>query len=115
MSFSRPVHARISTEQAADHLAIRELRAFEATTHFNGRSSVSLGLNSATGVLTCLAHLVRLDGANRTVTTVCAPWTISRRSMVNGISNSERRSRIGLTLVRWLSARPNQSNANGMF
>jgi SnoaL-like domain len=45
------------------------LRTFEATTHFNGQSTVTWERNFATGVLNCLAHLVKIDGPSRTLTT----------------------------------------------
>lgn len=44
------------------------LKAFEATTHFNGQSTVRWGEASATGELHCLAHLVKAEGAERTLT-----------------------------------------------
>jgi hypothetical protein len=47
-----------------------DLRTFEATTHFNGQSTVSWERNFATGVLNCLAQLVKIDGPSRTLTTL---------------------------------------------
>lgn len=43
------------------------LSTYEATTHFNGQSTVSWGEHAATGVSYCLAHHVKLDGSRRTL------------------------------------------------
>jgi hypothetical protein len=43
------------------------LSIYEATTHFNGQSTVSWAEHSATGVSYCLAHHVKLDGSRRTL------------------------------------------------
>jgi hypothetical protein len=77
-------HTSISAEEAADRLAIRELvdayarcadrrdaegqkaltpvfenlNTYEATTHFNGQSTVALDGHGATGESYCLAHHV---------------------------------------------------------
>jgi hypothetical protein len=45
-----------------------DLKTYETTTHFNGQSTVIWGEKSASGVLSCLAHLVKVDGSNRTLT-----------------------------------------------
>ena len=44
------------------------LKTFEATTHFNGQNTLVWGEASATGELNCLAHLVKADGTDRTLT-----------------------------------------------
>jgi hypothetical protein len=41
------------------------LSTYEATTHFNGQSTVTLAQHSATGISYCLAHHVKVDGPNR--------------------------------------------------
>jgi len=43
------------------------LTAYAATTHFNGQSTVVLEGNSATGILYCLAHHVKVDGDKRSL------------------------------------------------
>lgn len=43
------------------------LNAYEATTHFNGQSTVTWSQDSATGVSYCLAHHVKVDGSNRSL------------------------------------------------
>ena len=43
------------------------LSAYEATTHFNGQSTVIREQDSATGVSYCLAHHVKRDGASRSL------------------------------------------------
>ncbi|MGG6894887.1 MULTISPECIES: nuclear transport factor 2 family protein [Rhizobium] len=43
------------------------LNAYEATTHFNGQSTVAWTPVSATGVTYCLAHHVKVDGINRSL------------------------------------------------
>lgn len=41
------------------------LSGYEATTHFNGQSTVTWTQDAATGVSYCLAHHVKVDGQNR--------------------------------------------------
>ena len=43
------------------------LNTYEATTHFNGQSTVTLAQNSAAGISYCLAHHVHVDGAGRSL------------------------------------------------
>ena len=43
------------------------LRTYEATTHFNGQSTVTWSGDTATGVSYCLAHHVRADGSSRSL------------------------------------------------
>jgi hypothetical protein len=44
-----------------------ELNVYEATMHFNGQSTTVLGGDHASGVTYCLAHHVKVDGAERTL------------------------------------------------
>ena len=41
------------------------LNTYQATTHFNGQSTVTWAQDSATGVSYCLAHHVKVDGSRR--------------------------------------------------
>jgi ketosteroid isomerase-like protein len=43
------------------------LRTYEATTHFNGQSTVEWAGDSATGISYCLAHHVKVDGSSRSL------------------------------------------------
>ena len=43
------------------------LKTYEATTHFNGQSTVTWAQDSATGVAYCLAHHVKVDGPHRSL------------------------------------------------
>ena len=43
------------------------LKTYEATTHFNGQSTVTWNEDSATGISYCLAHHVTVDGLNRSL------------------------------------------------
>ena len=43
------------------------LKTYEATTHFNGQSTVVWAQDSATGVSYCLAHHVKVDGPHRSL------------------------------------------------
>jgi ketosteroid isomerase-like protein len=43
------------------------LKTYEATTHFNGQSTVTWAQDSATGVSYCLAHHVKVDGSRRSL------------------------------------------------
>jgi len=43
------------------------LSTYEATTHFNGQSTVAWARESATGVSYCLAHHVKVDGPVRSL------------------------------------------------
>jgi hypothetical protein len=46
---------------------LENLRTYEATTHFNGQSTVTWAQDSATGVSYCLAHHVKVDGPRRSL------------------------------------------------
>lgn len=43
------------------------LSTYEATTHFNGQSTVAWAQDSAAGVSYCLAHHVKVDGPSRSL------------------------------------------------
>jgi hypothetical protein len=43
------------------------LKTYEATTHFNGQSTVTWAQDSATGISYCLAHHVKVDGPHRSL------------------------------------------------
>jgi SnoaL-like protein len=43
------------------------LKTYEATTHFNGQSTVTCTRDSATGVSYCLAHHLKVDGPHRSL------------------------------------------------
>ena len=43
------------------------LSTYQATTHFNGQSTVTWEQDSATGVSYCLAHHVKVEGLNRSL------------------------------------------------
>jgi SnoaL-like domain len=43
------------------------LSAYEATTHFNGQSTVTWEQDAATGVSYCLAHHVKVEGQTRSL------------------------------------------------
>jgi ketosteroid isomerase-like protein len=43
------------------------LSTYEATTHFNGQSTVTWARDSAKGVSYCLAHHVKVDGSSRSL------------------------------------------------
>jgi ketosteroid isomerase-like protein len=43
------------------------LSTYEATTHFNGQSTVVWGKETATGVSYCLAHHVKVEGSARSL------------------------------------------------
>ena len=43
------------------------LNTYEATTHFNGQSTVTWARDSAKGVSYCLAHHVKVDGSSRSL------------------------------------------------
>lgn len=44
-----------------------DLNQYQATTHFNGQSTIRLEGNSATGESYCIAHHLKVDGDNRTL------------------------------------------------
>jgi SnoaL-like domain len=46
---------------------LENLSTYEATTHFNGQSTVTWAQDSATGVSYCLAHHVKVDGPRRSL------------------------------------------------
>jgi hypothetical protein len=43
------------------------LKTYEATTHFNGQSTITWGLKSALGISYCLAHHVKVNDSHRTL------------------------------------------------
>ena len=44
-----------------------DLNQYQATTHFNGQSTIRLEGDSATGESYCIAHHLKVDGDNRTL------------------------------------------------
>ena len=44
-----------------------DLNQYQATTHFNGQSTVVINGNEATGESYCLAHHVKVDGEKHTL------------------------------------------------
>jgi len=44
-----------------------DLNQYQATTHFNGQSTIRLEGDSATGQSYCIAHHLKVDGDNRTL------------------------------------------------
>jgi hypothetical protein len=64
-------HSPVPTEEIRDREGLRpvfeNLRTYEATTRFNGQSTVTSKQDAATGVSYCLAHHVNVDGQSRTL------------------------------------------------
>ena len=67
-------HSSVSEHEAADRLALRErvrrterLRGHDATTHFNGQSTVAIDGDHATGESYCIAHHVSSADGRRTI------------------------------------------------
>ena len=73
------VHTALTPGEAADRLAIREqgrealtpvfadLNRYEATTHFNGQSTVALAGGGATGESYTIAHHVFTEAGRRQI------------------------------------------------
>ena len=59
---SQEIHGRDALAPVFDHL-----NEYEATTHFNGQSTVALDGTDATGVSYCLAHHVSVHGSERSL------------------------------------------------
>jgi hypothetical protein len=59
---SQEIHGREGLRPVFENLSI-----YEATTHFNGQSTVIWDGETATGVSYCLAHHVKADGAGRSL------------------------------------------------
>jgi len=59
---SQELHGRESLAPVFDNLNI-----YEATTHFNGQSTIALDGTLATGVSYCLAHHVKNENGNRSI------------------------------------------------
>jgi ketosteroid isomerase-like protein len=57
---TQQVHGRTALAPVFD-----ELNVYEATIHFNGQSTTALDGEHATGVAYCLAHHVKVEGAER--------------------------------------------------
>jgi hypothetical protein len=50
------------------------LKTYEATTHFNGQSTVTWAQDSATGVSYSLVHHVKVDGPHRSLMIASIPY-----------------------------------------
>jgi hypothetical protein len=68
------VHTELTAAEAADRLAIRELfdayadlNRYEATTHFNGQSTVTMDGDRATGESYTIAHHVFREAGGRNI------------------------------------------------
>ena len=67
MDSRNPVPTREIRGRDSLRPVFENLSAYEATTHFNGQSTVTWVQDAATGVSYCLAHHVKVDGQNRSL------------------------------------------------
>jgi hypothetical protein len=65
MDISSPTPAQHIRGRSALAPVFDELNVYEATMHFNGQSTTTLDGEHATGVVYCLAHHVKGNGAER--------------------------------------------------
>jgi hypothetical protein len=88
--------------QGRDALApvFDNLNQYEATTHFNGQSTIVLDGTEATGVSYCLAHHVSVHGSERTLMIASIRY-LDRLTKIDGVWYFlERR-----LLVDWMETR----------
>jgi ketosteroid isomerase-like protein len=77
------------------------LNQYEATTHFNGQSTVTLNGNEATGVSYCLAHHVSAHGSERSLMIASIRY-LDKFMKVEGAWYFAQRK----LLVDWIEMRP---------
>lgn len=78
-----------------------DLRRYEATTHFNGQSTVVLKGDAATGVSYCLAHHVQVQDGRRSLMVASIRYLDTFIRQAGRWLFSERR-----LLVDWIETRP---------
>ncbi len=67
MDSRNPVATQVIHGRDGLRPVFENLKTYEATTHFNGQSTVTWNEDSATGVSYCLAHHVKVDGSGRSL------------------------------------------------
>ena len=78
-----------------------DLRQYEATTHFNGQSTVALNGAAATGVSYCLAHHVQVQDGRRSLMVASIRYLDTFTKQAGRWLFSERR-----LMVDWIETRP---------
>lgn len=77
------------------------LRTYEATTHFNGQSTVTWSGDTATGISYCLAHHVKAEGSDRTMMIASIRY-LDQFAKVEGYWRFRQRK----LMVDWIDFRP---------
>jgi SnoaL-like domain len=77
------------------------LKSYEATTHFNGQMTITWGHDSVSGELNCLAHLVKVDASQRTLTVVSVRY-LDQFVKLGGLWYINQRK----ALLDWSDSRP---------
>jgi ketosteroid isomerase-like protein len=89
------------TRRADLRPVFEDLRQYEATTHFNGQSTVSIDGAAATGESYCLAHHVRVQDGQRSLMVASIRYLDSFVKTAGRWLFSERR-----LMVDWIETRP---------
>ncbi len=89
------------TRRADLRAVFEDLRRYEATTHFNGQSTVVLNGAAATGETYCLAHHVRVQDGRRSLMVASIRYLDTFTKQARRWLFSERR-----LMVDWIDTRP---------
>ena len=89
------------TRRADLRPVFEDLRQYEATTHFNGQSTVALNGAAATGESYCLAHHVKAEDGRRSLMVASIRYLDTFAKQAGRWLFSERR-----LMVDWIETRP---------
>ena len=89
------------TRRADLRPVFEDLRQYEATTHFNGQSTLALNGDAATGESYCLAHHVQVRDGRRSLMVASIRYLDSFTKQAGRWRFSERR-----LMVDWVETRP---------
>lgn len=89
------------TRRADLRPVFEDLRQYEATTHFNGQSTIALNGAAATGVSYCLAHHVLVQDGRRSLMVASIRYLDTFSKQAGRWLFSERR-----LMVDWVETRP---------
>ena len=101
MDAKAPAPSQTITRRADLRPVFEDLRQYEATTHFNGQSTVALNGATATGESYCLAHHVQLKDERRNLMVASIRYLDSFTKQAGRWRFSERR-----LMVDWVESRP---------
>ena len=101
MDARNPVPSQTIAGRADLRPVFEALRQYEATTHFNGQSTVALNGTAATGESYCLAHHVQVQDGGRSLMVASIRYLDTFAKQEGSWLFSERR-----LMVDWVETRP---------